>query len=107
MNGMKNKAETAAVASTNERDAFEAWAQRYDLVSEPNYSEATKADCWAAWKARAALAAVAVSMAEAWEQSATDTEQRTGGAGQDYNQGVAEGLRICAKDLRAAQKGQA
>lgn len=57
MNEMKNEAETAEVASTNERDSFEAWAKRYDLVSEPNYSEATKADCWAAWKARAALAA--------------------------------------------------
>ncbi len=51
---------------------------------------------------QAAPAAVAVSMAEAWELSAADAEQQTTGAGQDYNQGVAEGLRICAKDLRAA-----
>lgn len=49
-----------------------------------------------------AVLAVAVPMAEAWELSAADTEQRAEGAGQDYNQGVAEGLRICAKDLRAA-----
>lgn len=49
-----------------------------------------------------AVPAVAVPMAEAWELSAADTEQRAEGAGQDYNQGVAEGLRICAKDLRAA-----
>lgn len=57
MNEMKNEEKTAAATVTNERDAFEAWAQRYDLVAEPNYSEATKVDCWAAWKARAALAA--------------------------------------------------
>lgn len=50
----------------------------------------------------AAPAAVAVPMAEAWELSAVDVEQRTGGVGQDYNQGLAEGMRTCAKDLRAA-----
>lgn len=51
---------------------------------------------------QAAPAAVAVPMAEAWEQSAVDVEQRTGSVGQDYNQGLAEGMRTCAKDLRAA-----
>lgn len=52
-------------------------------------------------RAQAALASLAVPMAEAWELSAADTELRTTGAGHDYNQGLAEGLRTCAKDLRA------
>lgn len=51
---------------------------------------------------RAAPAALAVPMAEAWEQSAADTEHQRTGAGLHFNQGVADGLRICAKDLRAA-----
>lgn len=51
---------------------------------------------------QAAPAALAVPMAEAWEQSAADTEHQRTGAGLHFNQGIAEGLRICAKDLRAA-----
>ena len=51
---------------------------------------------------QAAPAALAVPMAEAWEQSAADTEHQRTGAGLHFNQGVAEGLRICAKDLRTS-----
>ena len=51
---------------------------------------------------REASTALAVPMAEAWEQSAADTEHQRTGAGLHFNQGVAEGLRICAKDLRTS-----
>ena len=34
-----------------ERAAFEKWAEEYGLIYEPNYSELTKKDCFAAWQA--------------------------------------------------------
>lgn len=46
-------------------------------------------------------------IAATWEKSAADTENNHGGAGLHYNQGVAEGLRICARDLRTNAVKQA
>ena len=43
----------------DEREAFNQWVDDYALKSEPNWSTAAEADCFAAWQARAALAAQA------------------------------------------------
>lgn len=50
------QAEQAAQPVRDERSAFEAWANDYALTAEPNYSQATKADCWAAFRAGATFA---------------------------------------------------
>lgn len=50
------QAEQAAEPVRDERAAFEAWANDYALTAEPNYSQATKADCLAAFRAGAAFA---------------------------------------------------
>lgn len=101
-NGAKQDVDANELFQNVSKNAPEA-GQCLHQIQEPSAAEQ------AAWHAgldegrvQAAPAAVAVPMADAWEQSATDTEQRTGGVGQDYNQGLAEGMRICAKDLRAA-----
>ena len=52
--------------------------------------------------ASTAPAAGAVAMAEAWRLSADDCEVQDGGVSADYNKGLAEGMRQCAKDLLAA-----
>ena len=37
--------------SKREKAAFDGWCEGYALTAEPNYSDATKADCWAAYQA--------------------------------------------------------
>lgn len=47
--------------------------------------------------------AAPVEMADMWERFADEIEQQAGGVGLQYNEGQAEGMRVCARDLRAAR----
>lgn len=51
-------------------------------------------------------AAQLAAMADAWEHSADDIERQPGGPGALYYEGVAEGLRACARDARDAARAR-